>query len=457
MTKSFDVFLSHNSRDKPAVRALAEALQDRGLKVWLDEWELVPGRPWQEALEEVIEITKASAVLVGKDGLGPWQDKEMRGCLSEFVDRNLPVIPVLLPGAPEKPVLPIFLKGFTWVDLRGGLTEEGLDRLQWGITGERPARSKRPVTPTAAPKAVTAPATAPAKTPSATAAVMPATAAQERPHQKARARWGASAWLGLLTLLGIAVFLFAQYFPRQEPTRPKAAPAPVPAAKCVPKEEPGEAGIVFVRICPGTFTMGSAGNDRQAGGNEKPAHEVTLSEFWIGKTEITNEQYRRFQPKHQGQDELPAVNVSWTLARAACTYFGGRLPTEAEWEYAARAGSRTAWSFGDDEKLLGDYAWYEKNADRTLHPVGKKNPNDWGLHDMHGNVLEWVADWDGTYPASARLDPTGPPAGYSRVLRGGASYSSPRALRSAVRGSYEPEFGDWFIGFRCARSPDRQP
>ncbi|HSG39582.1 MAG TPA: toll/interleukin-1 receptor domain-containing protein, partial [Thermoanaerobaculia bacterium] len=150
MNKSFDVFLSHNSKDKPAVRELAESLFARGLKVWLDEWELVPGQPWQEALEEIIETTGASAMLVGKDGLGPWQDKEMRGCLSEFVERNLPVIPVLLPGAPEMPKLPLFLKRFTWVDLRGGFTEEGVDRLQWAITGSRPDRSKFPLIPTAA-------------------------------------------------------------------------------------------------------------------------------------------------------------------------------------------------------------------------------------------------------------------------------------------------------------------
>ena len=152
MTKSFDVFLSHNSKDKPAVRVLAEALRARGLKVWLDEWELVPGQPWQEALEEIIETTRSSAVLVGKDGIGPWQDAEMRGCLSEFVERKLPVIPVLLPGAPEAPRLPFFLKRFTWVDLRGGLTEEGIDRLQWGVTGKRPDPSKLASIPAKTPE-----------------------------------------------------------------------------------------------------------------------------------------------------------------------------------------------------------------------------------------------------------------------------------------------------------------
>ncbi len=138
MSESFHVFLSHNSKDKPTVRQLAQALQARGLKVWLDEEQLVPGRPWQEALEAVIQTIRTAAVLVGKDGLGPWQDPEMRACLSEFVNRHLPVIPVLLPGAPVKPELPLFLRrAFTWVDLRDGLTDDGLDRLITGIRGRR--------------------------------------------------------------------------------------------------------------------------------------------------------------------------------------------------------------------------------------------------------------------------------------------------------------------------------
>src|SRR6185436_6829847 len=153
MPPGFDVFLSHNSKDKPAVRELAEALRARGLKVWLDEWELVPGRPWQDALEEIIQTVRSAAVLVGKDGFGPWEVPEMRGCLSEFVDRKLPVIPVLLPGAPQKPKLPLFLKQFTWVDLRDGLTDARLDQLQWGITGKkrRPKPKKSASEPTEDP------------------------------------------------------------------------------------------------------------------------------------------------------------------------------------------------------------------------------------------------------------------------------------------------------------------
>lgn len=120
------------------MRKLAQALQKRGLKAWLDEEQQVPGRPWQEALEKIIQTTRTAAVLVGKDGLGPWEVPEIRACLSEFVNRTLPIIPVLLPDAPSRPELPLFLRAFTWVDLRDGLTDAGLDQLQWGITGRKP-------------------------------------------------------------------------------------------------------------------------------------------------------------------------------------------------------------------------------------------------------------------------------------------------------------------------------
>jgi hypothetical protein len=138
MNHAFDVFLSHNSLDKPAVEKLGRLLQNRGLTVWLDKWELVPGRPWQEALEEVITTTRSAAVLVGSEGIGPWQQPEMRAALSQFVNKGLPVIPVLLPNAPSRVDLPLFLANFTWVDFREGFANENLDRLVWGITGSKP-------------------------------------------------------------------------------------------------------------------------------------------------------------------------------------------------------------------------------------------------------------------------------------------------------------------------------
>ena len=134
----FDVFLSHNSQDKPLVRELADTLIAYGLRPWLDERELVPGRPWQEAVEKIIATTKTAAVLYGPNGPGPWEVREMRLALNQFVRRELPVITVFLPGAPEEPDCPPFLQDLTWVDLREGLTDEGIGKLVWGITGEKP-------------------------------------------------------------------------------------------------------------------------------------------------------------------------------------------------------------------------------------------------------------------------------------------------------------------------------
>ena len=139
-TGRFDVFLSHNSADKAIVIELATILKDRKLRVWLDAWELVPGRPWQQALEEVITTVGSAAVLVGRDGIGPWEEPEMQACLDQCVHRKMPVIPVLLPGASATPQLPLFLRQFTWVDLRDGLQEARVDRLEWGITGVKPRR-----------------------------------------------------------------------------------------------------------------------------------------------------------------------------------------------------------------------------------------------------------------------------------------------------------------------------
>jgi hypothetical protein len=140
--RRFDVFLSYNSRDRLAARRIWEELRSRGPRPWLDVEDLTPGRLWQEEAEEVIRTVRSGAVLVGQDGIGPWVDVEMRPLLTQLVQRRVPVIPVLLPGAPAKPDLPLFLGELNWVDLRGGITPEGLDRLERGIRARRPNPSK---------------------------------------------------------------------------------------------------------------------------------------------------------------------------------------------------------------------------------------------------------------------------------------------------------------------------
>jgi formylglycine-generating enzyme required for sulfatase activity len=229
---------------------------------------------------------------------------------------------------------------------------------------------------------------------------------------------------------------------------------------CLPREEPpDENGMVFVRLCPGTFAMGSPENEKGRSGYEGPVHEVKVNEFWIGKYEVTRAQFQRFRKDRsyqRGEDDLPAANVTWFDARDFCEHYGYCLPTEAEWEYAARAGTRTRYSFGDDERKLGEYTWYGENAGGRPHPVGTRQPNPWGLHDMHGNADEWVQDcWHGNYNG-APVDGSAWEADKCqyRVRRGASFLNWAEDLRSADRLGNRPE--DRFLdgGFRCARGPD---
>jgi formylglycine-generating enzyme required for sulfatase activity len=214
-------------------------------------------------------------------------------------------------------------------------------------------------------------------------------------------------------------------------------------------------GIAWVHACPGTFKMGSLqGEDAQANPNEiveKPRY-VALSPFWIAATETMQEQYDQIDPVNMEANKQPMVNIKWADAQAFCQRVQGDLPTEAQWEYAARAGTSTAYSFGDDIALLKDYAWYAENANQ-LQGVGQLKPNPWGLYDMHGNVWEWTRDWYDTYASGELFDPTGPKSGSYRVLRGGSFVDPPGFLRSAFRVLVLPEGRVEYDGFRCVRVP----
>jgi formylglycine-generating enzyme required for sulfatase activity len=218
----------------------------------------------------------------------------------------------------------------------------------------------------------------------------------------------------------------------------------------------------FVLIPAGTFKMGSDTGDS----DEKPVHEVRLSKaFYLGKHEVTQGQWQAVMGSNpsyfKGEATLPVEQVSWEdvqeFLRKLNAKEGGtkyRLPTEAEWEYAARAGSTTAYSFGNDERQLGDYAWYFANSGSKTHPVGQKKPNAWGLYDMHGNVWEWVQDWYGPYSAGSAVDPAGPSSGSRRVFRGGSWIFDARLCRSAYRYRVTPGSRIHYLGVRLLRTAE---
>ena len=228
----------------------------------------------------------------------------------------------------------------------------------------------------------------------------------------------------------------------------EARKAGVPAAKEL--DLGGGVTMKLALIPAGKFMMGE----------EKNQHEVTISKpFYMGVTEVTQAQYEAVMgtnPSHFKGATNPVDKVSWNDAAQFCKKLSEEtrravcLPTEAEWEYACRAGTKTRFSFGDEDSILGDYAWYDSNSSSMTHPVGQKRPNAWGLFDMHGNVWEWCADWYGDYPKGAATDPQGPASAPDRVLRGGGWGDGPQGCRSADRCRIGPGYRVSSIGFRVA-------
>jgi formylglycine-generating enzyme required for sulfatase activity len=238
----------------------------------------------------------------------------------------------------------------------------------------------------------------------------------------------------------------------------------------------------MILIPAGEFLMG----DNQGDSDEKPVHKVQISVFWMDRREITQAAYEALTQKNPSKfksPDKPVEQVDWYHAALYCNLRslkeglkpcydpqtlacdfqanGYRLPTEAEWEYACRAGTQSRYYFGDDPGQLRNHAWFKGNASQTTHPPGQKNPNPWGLYDMLGNVAEWCQDiYDETYYQKAgQKNPTGPATGDKRVLRGGSWRTGEDGCRVSARNSESPRFADACFGsdgygFRCARRAD---
>lgn len=260
--------------------------------------------------------------------------------------------------------------------------------------------------------------------------------------------------------------------------------SPSVAVKALPTVST-KSGVEMVVIPAGFFEMGS----KQGLDEEKPAHTVSIDSFLMDPHEVTQALWDKIgsgealgNPSHFKGADLPVEQVTWPMAARFCnarSRFEGlkpcydedtaecdfnadgyRLPTEAEWEYACRAGTTSDYSFGGEARRLGDFAWFTDNAGKKTHPVGQKRPNPWGLYDMHGNVAEWCQDvFDKSYyKASPEKNPRGPndPDGKEYVLRGGSWKSPADAARSAYRLGEVAGFSDAClardaIGFRCVR------
>ena len=289
----------------------------------------------------------------------------------------------------------------------------------------------------------------------------------------------AVAWLALFAALGGLGYTATPVFDEPNPVQAAVKPA---------KPRPVRDGsLLMVDLPGGRFLMGSPDSDDLARDNEKPQHEVTVSPFRIAITPVTVGLYREVMPESstaqaEAEARWPVTDVTWFDAIEFCNRLsaragyrpcysqrfgrwrcdwradGYRLPTEAEWEYACRAGTTTRYSFGDDPADLDGHAWYDGNAN-TVQPVATQRANPWGLYDLHGNVWEWCWDEYEAYSPKPARNPRGPKQSTTgrRVLRGGSFFNPPEGLRSAVRFVDVPRAqGQDCGGFRCVRVPPRQ-
>ncbi|MFN0165418.1 MAG: SUMF1/EgtB/PvdO family nonheme iron enzyme [Bryobacteraceae bacterium] len=389
------VFLCHSSGDKAAVRALyAELSKFDWIDPWLDEKKLLPGQRWPVEIPKAVRASHAvivclSAGSVNKEG---YLQKEISDALKVAEEKPEDTIYVI-PARIEDCKAPERLSEYHWVNL---FEADGISRLIEALG--------------------------------------------------VRARQ-----------LGIAISAAAGI------QTVKATPAAGAARPGEVRVNPID-GQPYVWIPPGEFEMGASDADTEAFDHEKPRHLVKITKgFWFCQTPVTVGAYKRFAmagsrkmpeaPKFNPDwrhEDHPMVRVTWNDAVAYCQWAGGRLPTEAEWEYAARAGS-TAPCYGDVDQI----AWHVSNSNGQTHPVGEKLANSWNLYDTMGNVSEWVGDWyqDDYYRTlpSPAVDPAGPETGTIRVVRGACFNDVARYLRAACR--VRNVLGYWYvnIGFRCVR------
>jgi formylglycine-generating enzyme required for sulfatase activity len=442
-----DIFISYAKEDRPRAGAIAKALEDHGWSVWWDR-DIRAGKNIALVIEE--EIGKARCVVVLWSATSirrDWVNDEAR----EGNERGI-LVPVLIENV--RPPL-------------GFRSMHAADLTAWKGDAAAPAflRLRSDIEALIGPPAKVAQAAVPAPE-----AAVP----DPVPHKAAPAGLGHRArWRWMLGGALLAALVCAGYLAYRPRPHPEIASSPPPGSSVRPagaRTNPKD-GLSYIWIAPGQFRMGATPGDTDADTDEKPRHPVLITRgFWLGETPVTVAAYQRFvagQPRLKmppapdfnpgwSKPDDPIVRVTWDEAKAYCEWAGGRLPTEAQWEYAARGG-KDGLKYPWGNQITPENANYSGSKWKGTSPVRTYPANAWGLYDMAGNVWEWVADWyDENYyatlpSAGPAEDPRGPQSGKGRVLRGGSFSNVSRNLRAAFRGRYVPDFRNYSIGFRCVR------
>ena len=425
------VFISYSSQDKELADRVCAALENAGFSCWIAPRDIEEGADYPRAIVQAITAVKSMVVLLTTDAMA---SPHILSEIGHAFNARKRMLPVRLVSSSLPPDFDYFLSTQQWLDASEGFTDETLKRLIEAVSGSLAGdheadiaaqrRKKRVLVATAVVVFLAAVGILgywrmvphPVADPAGTASVLPA--------------------------------------PKITSPEPLVRTSEIKTAEIKTAVNPKD-GQKYVWIRPGSFTMGCSAADNECKDDEKPAHRVEIpTGFWLGQTEVTNAAYRKAAPakasKVTGDAALPIQGLSWPEAKAYCGATGGRLPTEAEWEYAARGGTREAY-YDVPSKI----AWYAKNSGGLPHPVGMKEPNQFGLYDTLGNVSEWVLDrYYNKYDVEA--DAVGPhvdqplAGNASAVSRGGFWDAELSSIRVSHRAEQPNDEGVETAGLRCA-------
>ncbi len=434
------VFISYSSSDKPIADQICAAIEAGGSRCWIAPRDIEPGADYPTAILSGLQQARAIVVVVSAAAVA---SPHILSEVGHAFDRKKPIISFRLSREPLPPNFDYFLSLSQWLDATQGATTQNLALVTEAVSQALSGRS---------------------------------IADLRKPAGLDKRLWIA----GVIVLVVAAVAGSWLWLTRKSPALPPTAPvsttnvkepsgnvvkpAPPPEvatnapAKPPPENKPRswvnpKDGLTYVSIPPGSFTMGCSPGDTQCSPDESPSHLVEVPKgFWLGQTEVTSIAYRRIIPSaalSATEDKLPVVNITWREAKAYCRAVGGRLPTEAEWEYSARGGGSGAY-YGIPSKI----AWYATNSNGERHPTGTKQPNAYGLYDMLGNVSEWVLDryYQKYDIESAAIGDVEQPlaSNASATLRGGFWESDAQHIRVSRRNEAENDQPAPMAGIRCA-------
>lgn len=414
------VFISYASEDKAVADRVCGAIENAGVSCWIAPRDIEPGTDYPAAIVEAVSSVRVLVLVLTEHAAA---SPHVLSEVGHAFNGNKRIVPFRLSPQALPENLEYFLSMTQWLDAPDGCTDQNLKRLTEAtleaLAGDKTARRARTL--------------------------------------QRRARWLAVVIPVLVFGAGAVVYWKSQRPPGAKSLAVTATPPVTPPAVPARKTWVNPAdGLSYVWIAPGTFTMGCSAADGECKDDEKPSHPVAIEKgFWLGQTEVTNAAYRMFAAKHglerpPGDGALPIADVTWADAKQYCSAVGGRLPTEAEWEYAARAGSPQPYA-----GVISEIAWYAHNSGGAPHAVGTKQPNAFGLYDMLGNVSEWVLDrYYNQYDLDAEA--TGPrveqplASNASAVARGGYWESAAASIRVSHRFARETDSADGSVGIRCA-------